>query len=343
MKRSLLFLALSTASIFAANSTVPYVNFVRQNQQASGVVWDMPVDAVGAGNSALLLETGGSLFQLWTINQNVGQDYLLDQKLVGAYLPKADLKIITLDPNGSVPRTRVDQPFTVEITVANLLSGPNLPVASTKVLLEQHIQSYTSGQTSLDPNVVASNKPLYSSYISQNGKTVLKFAASSLTGSDPTKVSGEEHFVVHALPDGEIVQTQIASAKMQVWPVASGAISGLKSGEEYRYQLPIVQLNLVDLYPRSDTFFMLYEGTSVNSSNGTIIKAYPWDSSAPKSTSMDASEVTEKIIKDGTYTVALMSTTVFGTELLCPPITFSVKRSISVNAMQVTYSENDSK
>lgn len=340
MKRPLLFLALSTASIFTANAAAPYVNFVRQNQQGTGVVWDMPVDAVGAGNSALLMETGGSLFQLWTINQTSGQDYLLDQKLVGAYLPKADVKIITLDPNGSFPRTRVDQPFTVEINIANLLSGAGLPVASTKVLLEQHIQSYTAGQTSLDPNVVASNNPLYAGYISQNGKTLLKFQASSLTGPDSTKVSGEEHFVVHALADGNITQTQIASAKVQVWPVASGSISGLTSNAEYRYQLPIVQLNLVDLYPRSDTFFMLYEGPSVSSSSGTIVKAYPWDSSTPKSTSMDASELSGKIVKDGTYTVALMSTTVYGTELLCPPITFSVKRTISVNAMQVTYSDN---
>lgn len=342
MKRPLLFLALSTASVFAANTAIPYVNFVRQNQQGSGVVWDMPVDAVGAGGSPLLLETGGSLFQLWTINQKSGQDYLLDQKLVGAYLPKADVKIITLDRNGSSPRTRVDQPFTVEINVANLLSGPGLPIASTKVLLEQHIQSYTAGQTSLDPNVVASNKPLYAPYISQNGKTVLKFQASSLTGTDSTKVSGEEHFIVHALADGTITQTQIASAKVQVWPVASGSISGLTSNAEYRYQLPIVQLDLVDLYPRSDTYFMLYEGSSVSGSTGTIIKAYPWDSGAPKTTSMDASELSGKIVKDGTYTVALMSTTVYGTELLCPPITFSVKRTISVNAMQVTYSDSAS-
>jgi hypothetical protein len=343
MKRPLLFLALSTASVFAANTAIPYVNFVRQNQQGSGVVWDMPVEAVGAGTSPLLLETGGSLFQLWTINQTSVKDYLLDQKLVGAYLPKADVKIVTLDPNGSVTRTRVDQPFTVEISVANLLSGPGLPVASTKVLLEQHIQSYTAGQTSLDPNVVASNKPLYSAYISQNGKTVLKFQASSLTGPDSTKVSGEEHFIVHALPDGNITQTQIASAKVQVWPVASGSISGLTPNAEYRYQLPIVQLNLVDLYPRSDSYFMLYEGSSYSNSTGTIIQAYPWDSAAPKSTSMEASELSSKIAKDGTYTVALMSTTVYGTELLCPPITFSVKRTISVNAMQVTYSDNGSR
>ena len=34
-----------------------------------------------------------------------------------------------------------------------------------------------------------------------------------------------------------------------------------------------------------------------------------------------------------------MSTTVYGTELLCPPVTFSVKRSMSVNVMQMSISD----
>lgn len=334
-----LFLALSSASAFAQNSN--FVNFIRQTQQGTNVVWDMPVAATGAAASALKLEADGALFQLWTVQQSPVQDYLLDQKLVGAYLPTADIKVITLDPNGKVPRTRVDQPFSVEINVGGLLTGTGLPLASTQVLLEQHIASYPSGQTTLDATQVLANTPLYSGYLAANGKTVLKFPASSLKATDPTKALGEEHFVVHALSDGSISQSQIATGKVQVWPVASGQIKGIANGDLIRFQTPQIQLLVNDLYPASDTFFMLYEGSSVNGVPGTIIKSYPNPSDITNSNVLTVTELDSKFTKDGTYTVGLMSRTVYGTELLCPPVTFQVKRTLQVNAMQVSFSDGN--
>ncbi len=338
MKLASLTLTFALASLHAFAAGETYINFVRQNQQGTSVVWDMPVAAKGAAPSALSIDTGGSLFQLWTIEQTKTKDYLLDQKLVGAYLPTADIKITTLDPHAAFPRTRVDQPFEVSIEVAGLLTGVGLPDAATKVLMEQHIEKYAQGQISLVPASVQSNTPFSTGYISANGKTVLKFPASSLTASDPTKATGEEHFVVHALSDGSLSQSQIASAYVQVLPIASGSIIGLTPGEQYRYQLPTIQLNLHDLYPRSDSHFMLYEGTQVNGAPGSIVASYPAPDSCSSNIIM-VKDLTNKITKDGTYTVALMSTTVYGTELLCNPVTFSVKRSLSVNAMQVNFSE----
>jgi hypothetical protein len=336
MKLFTLFIAL--AGINASAQSISSVNFIRQNQQETGLVWDMPVEATGAAASALALEEKGALFQLWTINQTTAHEYLLDQKLVGTYHPKADVKITTLDPYTVVPRTRVDKPFSLEITVDGLLAGSTLPNAATKVLLEQHVQSYAEGETALDHVKVASNTPLSSAYISQNGKTVIKFPASSLTAADPTKASGEEHFIVHALADGSIAQSQIASAKMQVWPVASGAILGITPGKTYGNRMPTVQLELNDLYPRSDTQFMLYEGSQVDSAGGKQINAFPWDSNAPKTTTITSNELDSAFEKNGTYTVALISTTIYGTELLCPPITFTIDRTIRVNTMLVTIS-----
>ena len=338
MKLFPILLAVSCAS--ASAQTSGYQNFIRQTQQQTGVEWDMPVAAIGTASSALALEGNGSLFQLWTIQQSTAKDYLLDQKLVGAYVPKADIKITTLDPYKLVHRTRVDQPFSVEIQVAELLTGTGLPDAATKVLLEQHIQSYENGVASVDPAEVAANKPLYSSYISQNGPTVLKFAASSLTASDPTKALGEEHFIVHALSDGTTTQSQIASAKVQVWPVASGAIHGIKPGDQLRYLIPTLQLNLNDLYPRSDTYLMVYEGTGINGVQGKLVKAFPMDRDRCLSTVLEVTELSAAIGADGPYTIALMSETVYGTELLCDPIPFEVKRTISVNAMQVNFTDD---
>lgn len=339
MKLLSLFLILATNHGFAQSLT--YKNIVRQVQQQSGVVWDMQdVTSQGSATSALLHESGGSLFQLWTIDQTQTKDYLLDQKLVGAYLPKADIKITTLDPYSLVTRTRVDQPFSVEIEVTDLLTGVGLPDAATTVLLEQHIQSYAAGQISLDRAQVATNTPASSAYISENGKTVLKFAASTLKATDPTKAIGEEHFIIHALADGTISQTQIASAHVQVWPVASGEILGITPGQQLRFDIPKIQLNLNDLYPRSDTYLMLYEGASINGVEGVIVKAFPVDRDRTVSQILEVNDLDTNFTKSGTYTVALISETVFGSELLCLPITFTVDRSISVNAMLSDFTDD---
>ena len=339
MKIASLFLALA-AGVASAQTTPSYVNFIRQNQQGTGVVWDMPVAAAGSSQSALLLESGGSLFQLWTINQTSATDYLLDQKLVGAYLPKATVQITTVDPYTPIVRTRVGQPFEVTLEVSDLLTGTGLPEAATKVLLQRHVASYPAGTSELNQATVTAGTPAASSYITKNGKSVIKFALSSLTASDPTKASGEEHFVVHALSDGSFAQSQIASAKVQIWPIASGQILGIKSGDSLRYSIPTIQLNLNDLYPRSDTYLMLYQGTSVNGTEGVKVKEFPWDSDKSWSGIIMSDELASKITADGTYTLALVSKTIFGTELLDnKPITFTVNRSIEVNALQVNFTD----
>jgi hypothetical protein len=340
MKLLSLLLALSSIQGFAQSTN--YKNFVRQTQQGSGVVWDMQdVAARGAAPAVLLLESGGSLFQLWTINQTTGTDYLLDQKLVGAYLPKADIKITTLD-RYSKTRTRVDQPITVEIVVSDLLSGAGIPSAAGKVLLEQHIQGYAPGQTSLVQTAVATNTPHSSAFITKNGTTTLEFPASSLTAANPLKASGEEHFIVHALADGSITQSQIASAMVQVWPIATGSIGGVENGKEYRNLIPTVQLDIKDLYPRSDTYLMLYEGTPDSGGSGKVVWEKPWDSDKPLTASETTDDLNTVITKSGTYTIALMSKTVFDMRLLGETVTFTVKRSISVNAMQVDFADETS-
>ncbi len=66
MKLPGIFLGILLAQGFAQTTT--YQNFVRQTQQGSNVVWDMQgVAATGSAPSVLLMENGGSLFQLWTI------------------------------------------------------------------------------------------------------------------------------------------------------------------------------------------------------------------------------------------------------------------------------------
>lgn len=335
-----LIIAFVCGALPVAAQTDNFYNFIRQHQQGTGVVWDMQVEAEGSSPSALAIESGGALFQLWSIDRAPVKEYLLDQKFVGAYLPKAEIKVVTLDPEGLIPRTRVDQPFTVEIDVSDLLIGAEYPLAASCVLLERHLATYQYGQPAPEPAQVLSGTPYSSGYIGANGKTVLRFPASALTAADPTKVSGEEHFVIHALSDGTAPQTQITSKYIQVWPVASGAIKGIAQGDKLRFQTPQLELLLNDLYPRSDTYLYLFEGTQYSGVEGKLVKAFPMDRESSESHVIRVTELDSKLGEDGTYTLALFSDTVYGRELLCEPVTFSVNRTIHVNAMLSDYSDD---
>jgi hypothetical protein len=332
-------LLLLTALTATAQNSRANAHFIRQHQLTSNVLWDMPVSLIGQSPSPLSLESGGALFQLWAVQSGPARDFLLDQKLVGAYLPKADIKVVTLDPYGKVPRTRVGQPFQVEIQVSDLLTGMDMPLAASSVLVERHVTNYPVEQYALDPVVAISGTPQSSGYLTANGPHVLSYQASALTAADPTKAAGEEHFVIHALPDGEVPQSQIASAMVQVWPVASGEIKGIKDGDQIRFQPPQVELLLHDLYPRSDTYLLLFQGTNYQGVDGQIVKAFPMDRDTCESHVLRVSELEAKLTDDGDYTLVLISETVYGREMLCEPVTFNIRRTLQVNAMQVGFSD----
>jgi hypothetical protein len=332
MKTYLLLGALLCSHVHAAGEG--YVNFVRQTQQSTGVVWSMTVTPEGTAASQGLLESGGSLFQLWTIKQDTGAEYLLDQKLVGAYMPSASITIQTLDPYTLRPRTRADKPFTVTVNVAGLVSGTNIQDAAKRVLLEQHVKNYSGNVTSFTPAQATSGTPRASASIYTNGATVLNFAASSLTAADPTTVGGEEHFVVHALADGAFTQSQIASANVQVWPVASASIAGLKDGDRVRSKAPQLTVVMNDLYPRSSTYLQAYKGTVGTTVDPILIAGVgkELDQSTSLSDTHTVSDYDYVFPEDGQYTIELLTETPFGTERL-DHVTFTVDRELKINGL----------
>jgi len=311
------------------------MNFVRQTQQGTGVVYSVNVSPTGNAASQGLLETGGALFQLWTIEQATAKEYLLDQKVVGAYMPSATVTIKTQDPYSLRPRTRADMPFTVSINVAGLLTtGINIPDAAKRVLLEQHVKSYTDTNTSYTLTQATSGTPKASSSIYANGTTTLNFTSSSLPGADPTKVSGEEWFVVHALADGAIAQSQIASANVQVFPVASGSIAGIGNGATVRAKPPQLTVTMKDLYPRSFTYLQVYPGEPVLGTTGTriITSQKVMDQASSASLVLTIPDYEEVFTQDGTYTMELVTETPFGIDRLAY-VSFTVSQEIEVRAM----------
>ncbi len=337
MKSYLLFSALLCSQVHAAGEG--FVNFIRQTQQSTGVVWAMPVTPQGAAPSQFSLETNGALFQLWTIEQTTAKEYLLDQKLVGAYLPSSSVTIKTLDPYSPVPRTRADQPFTVTVNVAGLLAGVGLPAAATKVLLERHLAPYPSGQTSISAAQAISSTPIESAYLTQNGNTPLNFTGTRLKAVDPAKtVSGEEHFVVHALSDGTLTQTQLATAKVQIWPVTSGTIQGIQADQRIRFHAPVITATYTDVYPGSEVWMQVYEGPEKIGTEGTRIVGGGRNNTNAKSETyvLPISNYDGVFKNDGTYTIELLSLTPFGLERL-DHVTFSIDRTLEVRGLLGTF------
>ncbi|MGB6220237.1 hypothetical protein [Haloferula sp.] len=330
MKACFILAALITAPAFAGDN---WVNFIRQNQVKSGVVWDMPVDPEGQSPSALVLEENGALFQLWTIQQSNFKDYLLDQKVVGTYLPSAQIRITTADPYPHVHRTRADQPFTVEIEVSGLLGGAGVPDAAKRVLTEHHLAPYTPGQSSIDPRIATGGTPSSSGFITSNGTTVLNFTSSSLPAGDPTMALGEEHFVVHSLPDLDAPQTQIASNFVQVWPVASASIEGLQPGETVRFSAPPLQLHLHDLYPSSTTYLQIYPGAPQLGVTGRKIDGsiLVIDQDTKEDRILAITDWEGAFESEGEYTMEIITETPFGPERLTY-LSFQVDRVLAVNA-----------
>ncbi len=322
-----------------------YSSFIRQYQQSSGIDWHMPVELQGEDLSPLTIEEGGALFQLWAINLDTWQDYLIDQKLVGAYLPKGEITIITQDPYQIVPRTRADQPFEVHFEVSGLLSGTNLPDAATKVLIEQYATPYpqesltvTSEEAlTLTRDQALTGDPIRSDYIDENGVTPQTFATTSLTGTDLTKVSGEEWFLMHVLPDLDALQTEIASAKIQIWPVASGRIDGLSNGETVRMQAPTLTVYLDDLYPSSSSYLQIYPGLPALGTVGTKISGsiliLDQDKSVDRVLTVRSWQTTMQ--QEGTYTMELLTETPFGIDRL-DYVTFTLDRTLKVRSMMTT-------
>lgn len=333
MKRSLANFALATLSLLGPLSagSEDYVNFVRQYQQGTGVFWDMQNVAPKNSAAALYpLDESGALFQLWTIQKIGARDFLLDQKTVGAYLPKAEVKVITRDPYTRVPRTRADQPFSVEINVSDLLSGSNLPQSASSVLAEHHLAAYPEGETSIPVTTATSGAPYGSGYISRNGVTRFDFQRSAIVQPVTKKPFGEEHFTVHALSDGTVAQTKIAGGYVQVWPVARGTIEGLVPNERIRFAAPRLTLVLQDLYPGSYTHLQIRneKGETVSSDDSKFVLAEDPTDTGKLITVSDYGLLMKD---DGHYTLQLITETPFGSEIL-HSFSVTVDRKLEVRA-----------
>ena len=319
---------------------ITYTNFIRQAQLPSGVIWDMSVAAVsptGGSLSALAIEPGGARYELWTVaNTSPLTNYLLATKYVSTYTPDATVVIRTGDPYPTIPRTRADKPFYVDVTITGLLSGATDPTASKSVNLLRYVQSYGVGGTGvgIDRNMATL---LSTASITTNGLQTLTYALTSIPGSPLTKIRGEERFSVFSIADYQAPSTELGSLFVQIWPVTDGTITGITAGQVIRAAMPQATFTLNDLYPDSRSYAQVYKGDPVLGTTGTVVPGSNLiiSDSIPSSRVLLANNYDAIFDADGVWTMELLTVTPFGTDRLAY-VTFTLDRTIEANGTFTT-------
>ena len=323
-------LLLTAASSATAQSAV-FTNFIRQVQLPTGVQWDASVAAAGEELSQLPINPGGARFELWTVKATPLTAYLLDTRYVGAYVPVAQVAIRSEDTTGTIPRTRADRPFYVDITVAGMLApGTDVPVSATQVKFLRHVQSYGVGGTG--ENLDRSQATLLTqATLSANGTQTLTYALTSIPFGDRSKVRGEERFSFFSLADYQAPESQLASQFIQIWPVADGSITGVTQGQAVRFTLPQLTLTMHDLYPSSTTYMQVYKGNPQLGMAGTILpgSALVLQEAVPQDRTLTLKDYGAAFPSDGLWTMELVTVTPFGADRLAY-VSFNLNRTIKV-------------
>jgi hypothetical protein len=353
MKAKAFFLmaVLAAPAVVQAQSGSAFTNFVRQVQlpQPAGTIRDEAVSAKGSTQSPLAIDPDGARFELWTIkNTNPPQEFLLAEQYVGTYVPQALVTIWTADPYTEIPRTRADQPFMVNVTIAGLLSTAGAPVAAQAVDFQHHVQSYGVNGTGVGINRTQATL-LGTSEINQNSPLnepfTYSFTVNQVPGVDRAKVRGEERFTILSKddnqgPDYHVPAQILASRFIQVWPVADGSIAGISNNQLIRFALPRVTLTVNDAYPDSDTYAQVYKGGPALGTEGVIV---PGSSKVIKDTiPQNLSLVLEDYDAvfdeggDGQWTMELLTSTPFGIDRLAY-VTFFLDRTIQMNGSVTTH------
>jgi hypothetical protein len=342
MKSAILILsgALLLPPASMAQNGSSFTNFIRQVQIEGGVPesqwveWDLQnIAPSGDAQSPLAIDPGGARFELWTIKGTTPPtSYLLDSRYVGTYVPIAQVTVRSEDPYNTIPRTRADRPFFVDVTVSGLLADPGAPAASKSINLLHHFQSYGAAGTGV--GIDRSQATLEGQRVmNQNGTTTLTFTLNSLPGANRAKVRGEERFSAFSLDDYQAPPSQLASQFIQIWPVADGAIAGITDGQEVRFSLPVITFAVNDVYPGSSIYAQAYPGAPALGTLGTVIpgSAKNYHSQTVPVDHLESVRAYDTVFTtDGQWTIELITETPFGIERL-DHVTFHLDRTLQMN------------
>lgn len=291
------------------------VTLVQEHLESSGV-FQGEVELKGNRVSFAPVPEGGSEFTLWAFRSGPTglQEQLIDTEVVGAYLPEGDIWITTPDPyNAGIPRTRIDQGFTVNYDISGLNTSPDAPEAARRVLLDHKVTPAIG-----DPEDANLGEEIEAGqgFIDTNGVRSFQQQASPLIGADLFNSSGIETFSLFALPDGQVAELELSSAQVQVWPLSTGAFSGVDSSNTYTIAPP-VSVNLENLYPDSETWVQVYPGPlAVGTEGQRLTETFVLIQNAdkPRDAVMEFTTLDSVLDANGEWTLEVLHQTPFGIE-----------------------------
>ena len=154
------------------------------------------------------------------------------------------------------------------------------------------------------------------------------------------KERGEEIFRAFALPDANLDWLQIASGRVQVWPIADVLISGMVPGQKVTRSLPNITVSLTDVYPDSTTTVQIYKGSQALGTEGEQIEGsrISFNSIVPQDAQILVRNWDKYAVDDGIYTLEVITVTPIDNR--APErlawLTFEVDRTITVNGSSTT-------
>lgn len=329
MKTTCVFILALAGSILADER---YTNEIRVAHE-DGTQYTLIVDPEGTQTDTRGV-LGSVRYTLYTIKNEDNTPYFLDEKTVSSYHPQATMKITSADPYEAIPRTRVDQPFTVEYEVSGIITDdPNVQDAAKSVVFDHRHTVYAAGES--EPASDAVYEVHDHDPVTENGVHRLNNLLTQIQSANLPDARGEEIFAIYSNPDWGIAPdaSLLATKRIQIWPIAKGSVTGIDTTVEYS-DLPDVTITLVDLYPSSTTYLRLYKGAPA-ASPANVLKINTSyviiNDVKPINREYILTELDSKIPDDGTFTVELIHETPFGADLLAQVYPFNIKRGIKLN------------
>lgn len=320
---------------------LPAQNLIRQTILSSGVRYDYLTSSDTGSLYAWIPKGPGDTYEKASFelfakgsawDNNV---YFLDKKVLGFYLPKATVRVVSQDP--AIPvRTRADKPYQLQITTSGMTTDADAPLSAQKVLFTHTGINFTGKYVQGD-NVEYLMNSFYTGNVSPSYTPVY----TRLVPMAPTKAMGIERFTVSSLSDSGTSTTSIlASQQLIVWPVTEATVTGVIEGETIKDFLPNLRIELKDLYPKSTTYVQMYRGAPALGTLGDVILSTlrVHDTVVPQNEIITLTNWDNFLVDDGVYTLEVITETPFdgGAPERLAYVSFNVKRNIMVRGQATT-------
>lgn len=335
--------ALTVASIPPAHALEGVILQVETSLAGEPLVQTIPLSIAASTISSIPFLGSKAVFQLYGVIDTAYQDpgdignlRLLDEKTLGVC--SATLTPTSLDPwigPGGIRRTRADYSYGVNIKVEGMPEdGTNV---SNWIQLDC---AYKAEDARTDLPTAQGDYPYHYDWLKNTTTAgITADVAQNLPvpeGIARRKAQGSETWTVNTQPDYAAFQSQLASATVQIWPVADASFEKLTARETYLSTPQDAGVVVRDIYPSAEVWVQFYKGEVQAGVTASKINSTHFDnkSDLPQQARLSLFELNNLLKEDGVYTLEVVTRTPFNQKKpeTISTITFSMRRSLKVVA-----------